>query len=162
MSTLLFGAKSAFLPFCQAQTQPDLVYTSGRKLFWFLKHIPFPSAGVFWKNGLIYLTGLCPCWEEFWISPINSLWMSINQQTSSVDSEVSKPSACSGGAGAIREAADGKGRESSWLQKLNTKGPTGNLNKLIKPICFLSLFRDNCTAQNKGMTLTPVSRMMWM
>lgn len=75
------------------QTQPDLVYTSGRKLFWFFKHIPFPSAGVFWKDGLICLSGLCPCWEVFWIIPIYSLWMNANQQSSSLESEVSKPSA---------------------------------------------------------------------
>lgn len=52
-----------------AQTQMDLVYTSGRKLFWFSKHIPFPSPWVFWKDRLICLIGLCPCWEEFLDKP---------------------------------------------------------------------------------------------
>lgn len=46
---------------------------------------PFLQLDCFRKNGLIYLTGLCPCWEEFWISPIYSLWMNANQQSSSIE-----------------------------------------------------------------------------
>lgn len=75
------------------------------------------------------------------------------------------PVPCSGGAGGLhctREAAAGKGRAISWLQELNTKGPTRYLNKLIKQICFLPLFRTDCTVQDKEMTLVPVSRMTWM
>lgn len=58
-----------------------------------------------------------------------------------LDQRCLKPVPCSQGAGGLhstREAADGKGRVTSWLQKLNTKGPTGNLNKLIKPIFLCS------------------------
>lgn len=76
-----------------------------------------------------------------------------------------KPVPCSGrtaGLHSIRKAADDKGKATSWLQKLNTKRPTGNLNKFIKPICFLSLFRTNCKVQDKEMTLVSVSSMMWM
>lgn len=52
-----------------------------------------------WKNGLTDPTGLCPCWEEFWINPVDSLWVNTNQRPPVWIQRCLNPVPCSGGAG---------------------------------------------------------------